>query len=163
MAYQITIRTLKRSGPECNPPPRTLLPPGCPEGQAQEAGAGVQASTAHDPQLGSPEQAGASQPFLLLGAWPVSSSKTVYRSLLLSFSILFREQRELMLEAKIIWYHVSARVCMGHFRTISLGVGDFRRCFLDMVRAGGCINGAGEQKYLHSKLPWWPVTLNWGG
>lgn len=39
---------------------------------------------------------------------------------------------------------------MGHFRTTSLGAGDFQRCVLDLVRAGECISGAGEGKYLHS-------------
>lgn len=149
MAHQITIRTVKRSGlescsdfwPSFSGSPaahtaRTAWRPG-PE-------AGVKAVTARDPRFPRPGgcQRGRRllrQTSLLLGAWLVSSLQTVYRGLLLSLSILSKEQRELMLVVKTIMLSRELLGIYGNFRTTSRDVGDFQRCFPDLVRIRGSV------------------------
>lgn len=63
---------------------------------------------------------------------------SVYRSLLLSLSILFQKLR---LDARSGNHNdkENSRVCMGNFRTAFIDAGDFQRCFPDPVRSRGSV------------------------
>lgn len=150
MAHQITIRTVKRSGlescsgfwPSSSGSPaahtaRTAWRPG-PE-------AVVKAVTAHDPQFPRPGGCQRGRRLLCQGlspSWGLAGlivTNSVYRGLLLSLSILSREQRELMLVVKTIMLSRELLGMYGNFRTTSRDVGDFQRCFPDLVRIGGSV------------------------